>query len=215
MPSTKPAGWSDADFANLRYMMLQPCPVGFGVQSQNSRFEIVDQQEISDDDKIYDIKDDGIYAFIKGSWVKIGKTSDVLPHKVWLYNDVTNSLYWYQEPGKYILIECNMISNIKSSLEGQLPKVIGGGIKMHDNFMKLNVVDNDDDFNHQKILSTNTIYRIDTDEVYKYISETWKLTDEKASNVIPYEMFVYNESLHRFFLYKSKKNYNRIKLLNI
>ena len=217
LPDTKPAGWSDEDWYNLKYMMLQPCPVGFGVQSQNSRFEIISQKEIFEEDNIYDLENNAVYAFINNQWVKIGKTSDILPHKVWLYNNVLNYLYWYDSPGKYIKIESNMISNIKGALEGQLPKMMNDGtIKMHDNFAKLAVVDNDIDFEHQKILSNlsnDYIYRLDVHKKYikDWESGIWK-EEEIRINDIPNEMYLYNPDLHRFFLYSKPNDYKRIVL---
>lgn len=214
LPNDKPAGWSDEDWYNLKYMMLQPCPVGFGVQSQNSRFEIIAQKEVFEEDSIYDLEGDAVYAYINGQWVKIGKASDILPHKVWLYNNVLNYLYWYDSPGKYIKIESNMISNIKGALEGQLPKMMNDGtIEMHDNFAKLAVVDNDVDFAHQKILSDNDIYRLDIHKKYvkDLLTGVWN-EEEIGLNDILNETYIYNSDLHRFFLYTKPNDYKRIVL---
>lgn len=219
LPDTKPSDWSDEDWNNLRYMMLQPCSVGFGVQSQNSRFMIVDQQEIFEEDNIYDLEEDAIYAFINNEWVKIGKTSDILPHKVWLYNNILNNLYWYDSPGKYIKIESNMISNIKTAAEGQLPKIMNDGtIDMHDNFIKLYAVDNNTDFAHaQSVLTTDgdTIYRLDINKKYVYFRTTANWVEKPIDlNDIPCRIFIYNEALHRFFFYTEPGVYYRMTLRN-
>ena len=199
--------------------MLQPCSVGFGVQSQNSRFMIVDQQEIFEEDNIYDLEEDAIYAFINNEWVKIGKTSDILPHKVWLYNNILNNLYWYDSPGKYIKIESNMISNIKTAAEGQLPKIMNDGtIDMHDNFIKLYAVDNNTDFSHaQSVLTTDgdTIYRLDINKKYVYFRATANWVEKPIDlHDIPCRIFIYNEALHRFFFYTEPGVYYRMTLRN-
>lgn len=219
LPDEKIPGWSDEDWNNLRYMMLNPCPVGFGAQSQNSRFMIVDQQEIFEEDNIYDLEEDAIYAFINNEWVKIGKTSDILPHKVWLYNNILNNLYWYDSPGKYIKIESNMIGNIKTAAEGQLPKIMNDGtIDMHDNFIKLYAVDNNIDFSHaQSVLTTDgdTIYRLDINKKYVYFRATANWVEKPIDlHDIPCRIFIYNEALHRFFFYTEPGVYYRMTLRN-
>lgn len=219
LPDTKPASWTDKQWENIQYMMLQPCQVGFGNHSQNSKYKIIDQQEIFEEDNIYDIDQDVIYAWINDEWVKISNTSDVLPHKAWLYNSVLNNLYWYDSPGRYIKIESNMIGNIKTAAEGQLPKIMNdGSISMHDNFIKLYVVDNDTDFYHeQSILTTDgdIIYRLDTKKKYTYYRNSGNWIEKNIDrDDIPCRIFIYNESLHRFFFYTEPGVYYRMILQN-
>ena len=219
LPKEKPASWSDKQWENIQYMMLQPCQVGFGNNSQNSKYKIVDQQEIFEEDEIYDIDEDAIYAWVNDEWVKVSNTSDVLPHKVWLYNPMLNNLYWYDSPGKYIKIESNMISNIKTAAEGQLPKIMNDGtIDMHDNFIKLYAVDNNIDFSHaQSVLTTDgdTIYRLDINKKYVYFRATANWVEKPIDlHDIPCRIFIYNEALHRFFFYTEPGVYYRMTLRN-
>jgi len=219
LPETQPSDWSDEDWSNLKYMMTQPCSVGFGAQSQNSRFMVVDQEEIFEKDNIYDLDKNYIHVFVNNTWLKMMRASDILPNKIWIYNDKLKNLYWYDSPGKFIKIESNIVRDIKSAKEGQIPKVTNDGIvKPHDNFIELYAVDNNTDFVYQQsLLNANgsTIYRLDIKKKYIYYrsSNNW-IEKSIDSNDIPCRIFIYNKSLHRFFFYTEPGVYNRILLQN-
>lgn len=219
IPEEKPNDWSDEDWSNLKYMMKQPCSVGFGVQSQNSRFTIVDQQDIFKKEIIYDLENDYIHIFINNAWIKFTKASNILPNKIWIYNNKLKNLYWYDSPGKYIKIESNIVKNIKSATEGQMAKVMNDGIvKPHDNFIKLYAVDNNTDFLYQQSLLNNTgdtIYRLDIKKKYTYYRDRNSWVEKSIdTNDIPCRIFIYNKSLHRFFFYIEPGVYHRIVLQN-
>ena len=219
LPDEKPSDWSDKMWEDIKYLILQPGQVAFCNHSEPSRYMIIDQQELFEEDEIYDLDEDAIYAWINNEWVKVSNTSDVLPHKVWLYNPVLNNLYWYDSPGKYIKIESNMISNIKTAAEGQLPKIMNDGtIDMHDNFIKLYAVDNNTDFSHaQSVLTTDgdTIYRLDINKKYVYFRATANWVEKPIDlHDIPCRIFIYNEALHRFFFYTEPGVYYRMTLRN-
>ena len=112
-----------------------------------------------------------------------------------------------------------MIGNIKTAAEGQLPKIMNdGSIDTHDNFIKLNAVDNNTDFLHEQSLLTtdgDVIYRLDINKKYVYFRATTNWVEQDIElNDIPCRTFVYNESLHRFFFYTEPGDFYRIKLQN-
>jgi hypothetical protein len=77
----------------------------------------------------------------------------------------------------------------------------------------LAVVDNNIDFEHQKTLSDDDIYRLDLHKKYvkDLLTGVWN-EEEIGLNDIPNETYIYNSDLHRFFLYTKPNDYKRIVL---
>ena len=107
-PSSKPSDWSDEMWSNVNTMLKTPY-FGVGSRSNNSSFKIVEQEGIFDYyEKVFDIENNKYYQwdFSSSQYVDKGSiTTDVLPNRVFLYNDYLNKLYFYISPKSYVQIK--------------------------------------------------------------------------------------------------------------
>ena len=107
-PSSKPSDWSDDMWNNVNTMLKTPY-FGVGSRSNNSSFKIVEQEGIFDYyEKVFDIENNKYYQwdFSSSQYVDKGSiTTDVLPNRVFLYNDYLNKLYFYISPKSYVQIK--------------------------------------------------------------------------------------------------------------
>lgn len=102
-PSTKPSAWPQEMYNNIKVMLTQTNRVGFGVCNQALDFKIVEQYELFDTGYIYALHTDQVwdFDFSADNWKMIGKCSEMLPNRIFLYNNKLWNFYFYYYPGKW------------------------------------------------------------------------------------------------------------------
>ena len=209
-------------YINIGVMLRKSNRMGFGARSGTPFFQILDQEGFVDDQEVYLLSNDTIwyYDLDKLQWVKSSlKASDVIPHKVWLYNTKDEVLYWYDAPNVYYEIKFpTSTKTLPRGLIGQLAKYKQADKTIFgtDSFVKLAAIDNSADLATQKSLSVSSIYDLENNKVYIYGIGTW-VDGGKASVLLEPYTWIYNMDIKRFFFYKGEDTtgkciYDRIKL---
>lgn len=101
LPASKPNDWPLTMWNNITKMILESSCMGFWALSYSCNFFIKNQYMVFEDDKIYNLGDNSVWAYINDEWIKIGKIGDNLPNRSWLYNRFTKQLYWYKYNNEY------------------------------------------------------------------------------------------------------------------
>ena len=115
-PSTKPSDMTQAEYDNIGVMLNQTNRVGFGVRSGQPTFSIDKQQEVFEDNDIYDLSTDTVWTYdsVSGTWTKKGKVSEDIPNRTFLYNPDTKKFYFYHYWGKYTNIDIGTSTTVPS-----------------------------------------------------------------------------------------------------
>ena len=115
LPSTQPSWANNTQWYALQQMLSEPAAMGFMSDSNDGGFQLIDQAKLfAESSSIYNINTGEVFVYIDNVWRPVGnlfedKTTsnldpiytDIIPHRVWLYNPYNQRLYWYQEPGVY------------------------------------------------------------------------------------------------------------------
>ncbi|WP_302047715.1 hypothetical protein [Megamonas funiformis] len=108
IPSTKPDSWTDECYNNIKKMLSNAGHIGFGVRSNQADFTIVEQNNLFDNNKIYDLTSNRIYEYIDGAWTETTAIPDTeIPVQCFLYNQELGKLYFYFSSSNYIEIYNN------------------------------------------------------------------------------------------------------------
>ena len=82
-------------YNNIAYMLSNPCPCGFVMLSQAGIFYLVDNDNVFDDNNIYDVPNDTVWKFdaVNSTWVASGSIGDAITNQTLLYNEFNRKLY--------------------------------------------------------------------------------------------------------------------------
>lgn len=111
-PSSKPSTWTQEMYDNIKAMFESPCQIGFGTYSFDSYFVILESVGLFEDNKIYNLATNKLYDYKDNSWIELGKVSDNIPYRSFLYSKELGKLYFYYGPNDYVQIICNNTTSI-------------------------------------------------------------------------------------------------------
>jgi len=93
---------SEEDYRNIKYMLSNKCPIGFGLHSQIGEFKLLEMSNIFDDLNIFDAANDVIYEYANGAFVQTDrKVSDELADYTRVYNKNTGKEFIYYDGVAY------------------------------------------------------------------------------------------------------------------
>lgn len=97
LPDTKPEDMLSNLYSNLSLLVGANAQVGFGAYGVNGNFEVLEQQYILPDNRIYDALHDKILKYNEATttWETVGKMSDHVPNLSNLFNTSTGKMYYY------------------------------------------------------------------------------------------------------------------------
>ena len=154
LPNSKPSDMDQTTYNNIKEM-LGNSKIGFATFSWNCKFKIISSNTGLMQESLYNLNNDTIQTLQNGTWVtQSQKVSEVVPYRVFLYNDYNDTLFFYYYKQTYCKIATSgggvteVINElVASGSEGQVLKIHNNGITPDNNFRVLRVVDNDTDFN--------------------------------------------------------------------
>lgn len=115
-------GMADAEYYNIGTMLEKTSRLGFSAFAMALTFYIDTQYEIFDDAKIYALHTNYVYENDSAThtWKNIGKVSDMLPNRIFLYNYKLDKFWFYYYRGKYVEISPykKVINNILGDDDG-------------------------------------------------------------------------------------------------
>lgn len=105
LPATKPAGWPQEAYDNIKYMMQNSTPIGFGTESNPCSFKITEQSGSITSITIYDVTTGKRLVYKNG--VKVSEETDdvTLTPGCFLYSVITKKLFYVRNKSAIIPIE--------------------------------------------------------------------------------------------------------------
>lgn len=104
LPSTKPSDMDQTTYDNLKEMFSNS-KIGFSTFSWNCKFKIISSNTGLMQESLYNLNNDTIQILQNGAWVtQSQKVSEVVPYRVFLYNDYTDTLFFYYYKQTYCKI---------------------------------------------------------------------------------------------------------------
>lgn len=99
LPTTKPDGWSQEAYDNIKYMMSNRCKIGFGTQSNISAFKVDSQINLFDEIVVYNLSTGYKETYKEGTKIK-SESCDIslLPNTI-IYSSLNNKLFYYRGNG--------------------------------------------------------------------------------------------------------------------
>ena len=104
LPSSKPSDMDQTTYNNLKEMFSNS-KIGFSTFSWNCKFKIISSNTGLMEESLYNLNNDTIQTLQNGTWVtQSQKVSEVVPYRVFLYNDYTDTLFFYYYKQTYCKI---------------------------------------------------------------------------------------------------------------
>ena len=107
LPDTKPSGWTDEQYNNIKTMMTQKSSIGFGTQSQPGAFKVVNTTGSLAEILLYNLNTGQKELFNHNGTSPVSKAKDteVLTSGSMIYNRLTKKLFYYKGIGDFIEIK--------------------------------------------------------------------------------------------------------------
>ena len=114
MPTSKPSDWPQDMYDNIKYMMQNPCKIGFGTESNEAAFQIDPSRctGILDEIEIYDLNRGRIQYWDTNTnaWntskQKVITDEYIQPNSL-IYSNIINKLFWFRRAGNYVELRTN------------------------------------------------------------------------------------------------------------
>ena len=104
LPSTKPSDWTQEQYNNIQEMFGES-KIGYGTFSWNSSFKVLYSNTNLNGSIVYNLNTDTYQSYKDGVWITASdKVSDIIPYRVFLYNDYTDTLFFYYYKQTYCKI---------------------------------------------------------------------------------------------------------------
>ena len=104
LPATKPSDWSQEAYDNIKFMMQNSTPIGFGTQSNPCSFKITEQSGSITSITIYDVTSGKRLVYKNGSKVSEETDDKILTPGCFLYSVITKKLFYVRNKNAVIPI---------------------------------------------------------------------------------------------------------------
>lgn len=107
LPTTKPADWPQEAYDNIKFMMQNSTPIGFGTQSNPCSFKITEQSGSITSITVYDVTTGKRLVYRNGSKVSEETDDKILTPGCFLYSVITKKLFYVRNKNAVIPIVLN------------------------------------------------------------------------------------------------------------